>query len=536
MPRNRITAVLAAVVVTVLVLAGCGGGGGSDGGRTLAIADSLAPESIDPSTRAGTWANVHPVLYQTLTRYPATEADPRIIPTTADLEPALATSWEQVEDGVIFTLDPVRSAAGNTLSAEDVVWTLQRAVATEAPVATFLMRFAGIDLENPAEAIDATNVLVRLTGTGNPQYAAAIFQNTAMAIFDSTLVKENVGPDDPWGATWLATNGAPFGPYSVQAFQPGESVTLAANPNWAEAPPYSAVVVRGITDSGQRLQLVRSGQVQLAMNMTYTDYTTATEAGLPGAQVRTFRQDALYLDLSDPALQDPRVRTALSMAIDREALIAGAYGGVAGSVPTSLFPQVYPVAEQSPVEALSYQPDRARELFAEAGVTSLTLPMYLSPTASSISADAQSTAVFLRDQLSAVGVDVTINSVATSSQFDGGFRSGDVVEFESWLFTQMAIAPDGAYWLNLNYTTDSIGNYGGFSDPAVDDLIGRALAAPAGDERFALEAEAASAIAPAMPIIPLADVASLVVAGEDLGRLTFRYGAIQYHEIGATTP
>jgi peptide/nickel transport system substrate-binding protein len=475
------------------------------------------------------------VLYQTLTNYPATDADPRVIPTTADLQPGLATSWEQTADGVVFTLDPVKSAAGNTLSSEDVVWTLQRAIATKAPVATFLMRFAAMDMENPAEVVDATHVKVRLTSTGNPQYAAAIFQNTSMAILDSTLVKQNTAADDPWGATWLTTNAAPYGPYGVQSFQPGESLTLAANPNWAQQPGYSTVVIRGISDSGQRLQLVRSGQVQLAMNMTYTDYTTATGAGLPGAQVRTFRQDSLYLNLNDPKLKDPRVRRALSLAIDRAALVQGAYGGVAGTPSTSLFPQVYPVGAQAPADALTHDPEQAKALFAEAGVSSLDLPMYLSPTASSISADSQSLAVFLRDQLQAVGVAVTINSVATSSQFDAGFRSTDAVNFPSWLFTQMAIAPDGAYWLNLNYTTGSIGDYGDFSDPAADGLIKQALAAPPGDERYALEKQAADVISAQMPMIPLADVASLVVSTEDLGALTFRYGAIQFQQIGATT-
>ena len=116
------------------------------------------------------------------------------------------------------------------------------------------------------------------------------------------------------------------------------------------------------------MQLLISGDVHFAQALTLDQYLSLDEDGSDGVDVYNCvgpQRDAFNLNYADPALADTRVRQAISMALDRDALIAGAYQGLASPSIAGLHQGFKDGLAKMP--NYQYDPDRAKELLAEAG-------------------------------------------------------------------------------------------------------------------------------------------------------------------------
>jgi peptide/nickel transport system substrate-binding protein len=290
-------------------------------------------------------------------------------------QPSLAESWEISEDGLTLTFkmrEGVKFHSGNPVRAEDAAWSLQRAVKLDKTPAFILTQF-GFTAENVEEKIKADGNM--LTITLDKPYAQSFVLNCLTAnvgsVVDKELVMQHVEGDD-LGNTWLTTNGAGSGPFTLMAWKANEVVQLQAFPDYfLGAPKMGRVIIKNVAESSaQRLQL-EQGDIDVARNLTPTDVDALSN--VEGIQIKDEpRGRILYMGLNqkDELLKNPAVVEAMKYLVD--------YDGMAGSflkgqfkVHQAILPQGYLGALED--LAWTYDVEKAKQILADAGIEGGTI-------------------------------------------------------------------------------------------------------------------------------------------------------------------
>jgi len=487
--------------------------------KNLTMALSGLVTNVDPAVLQGRPSLVTAQgVVSTLVRYTHEPSAGLSLHSPQDVMGELAESFEVNEDGsVTFTLREAMSPYGNTVTSADVAWSFDRMIALDG-IARFLMFLSSIDREAPITVIDDRTFTLNVTGRSI--LTVPVLTYYALGILDSVEAQANATEDDPWAADWLASNSSTFGPYQVESLAPGEEVRLVKNPNYwnADAVDIDRIIMRSIPDAGNRLLLIGSGDADFVADLTFDLFASVAGTGefaLSYEDARDTNLDELSLNNRFPPFDDPRVRAAVSLAIDREALIAGAYGGfgVPGRYPLSTaIPQPDPPADV----AAGYDPDRARELLATAGYAEgFSFTLTINPTRPGPHAEAA--AVLIASQLSEVGLDATIRTIASPADFNSAVSSG---EMEAWLYSVRPILSEPAYTIPLLFTSngfaaDGLG-YDGYTNDRVDELSNQILAELPGPDRDVFIAEVQEIIATEFPFVPLVETVIPWVFREDL--------------------
>lgn len=395
MSTSALRVLLAAAAVLLLAVA-CGDGR-SDGGaeqETLVIALPSEPESLSPiymDFDAGNWK-----VFNGLVDYDA----------NLNLVPDLAAELPQVSpDGrtVTVRLRPdVRFHDGTPLTADDVVFTWQALLDPQA-ASPLRGRFDLANVLREVRALDPQTVEFSLART-DPAFIHKLY----VGIVPRHLLAGKDVKSDRFNREPVGT-----GPYVFRAWRPGERIVLERNPDYfREGPRIPRLVYTFVEDENARAALLRSGEVDAA--------------GLPPRLAAGFRDDSRFqvvevpsadarvavLPSEDPDLQDPRVRRALSLAVNRQAMVDGILSG-AGE------PAYGPFIRGAAPPAIPYDPDQARDLLRQAGWTpgadgflqrdgrrlAFTL---LYPASDSVRKEL---ALAVRSDLAAVGVDATVEGV-----------------------------------------------------------------------------------------------------------------------------
>jgi ABC-type transport system substrate-binding protein len=212
---------------------------------------------------------------------------------------------------------------------------------------------------------------------------------------------------------------------------------------------------------------------------------------VPAAQVQYLGlNQALY-----PPFKDRRVREALTLTVNREALVKGLYGGAAVALNGSITPGVPGFDPETP--KIPYDPERARKLLAEAGFPG---GKGLPPV------DLQSTSLnkdelaYLANQFKKeLGLDARVQIVERGT-FIKAMNEGQV-PFFSWGWT--ADYPDGAYFLSQMWHSKSKWNRPRYANPRYDELIDRAMTVADNDARYRLYHEAERVLLEDAGMVPL---------------------------------
>ena len=161
-----------------------------------------------------------------------------VSPDTADptkIRPELAESWSTTPDGLTTTFKLAQGrkfASGNPVTAEDVVFTLTRAVVLNKAPAFIINQF-GFTKDNAAETItapDPQTVVLKIKEAQSPTFLLYCLSASVGGIVDKKLVMSKAAGDD-MGNAWLKQNSAGSGAWSVRSWRASESVALDANPN-----------------------------------------------------------------------------------------------------------------------------------------------------------------------------------------------------------------------------------------------------------------------------------------------------------------
>jgi peptide/nickel transport system substrate-binding protein len=322
--------------------------------------------------------------------------------------PYAAESLEQSDPKQIrFRLRPGIRWSGDwgTLSAEDVKYTLERvAAAADSPYAYL---YSALD---EVEVTDALNGIIHLKA---PRVA---FLLTALPWYSGHILCK--AATEAAGGRFTTVPPATCGPYRIEDWRPGQSITLAANPDWpGDKPEFPRIRCAFIPDDEVAALAYEAGSVdfsRISLN-TLSIYRKDPPAGSRLIATPGTRMVFLALNIAHPKLADERVRRAIQAAIDVEDILLGAYGGIGtratGPIPAGM-------TGHRPANLTTYDPAAAKALLAEAGIKDLRLALLtLNDTVY------MTTALILQAQLREIGVAVEIKSLDAGTYWGLGEAS-----------------------------------------------------------------------------------------------------------------
>lgn len=475
------------------------------GNRTAALHKSIGPDlaDLDPHL-ASSLGDIHVLsaLFEGLVA-----EDPQTLAPV----PGVARRWDVSADALTYTfhLRPdAKWSDGRPLVAADFVASLRRALspALGAPNAELLYPVLNAEAYHKARLADFAEVGIRATDTHTLritlEYPAAHFLSllTHPVWFPVPLhAVAASGPAEARGNRW-ASDPATFtgnGPFVLREWRRGQVIVAAANPAYWDV---GTVKLRAVhfhaydsVDAEERA--FRAGQLHL------------TES-LPAGRVEAWRAEApeklrtdAFLDAyfyrintTRPVLNDVRVRRALSLALDRESLVAALLKG--GQHPATAFVPTGTGGYEPPA-LLRHDLDAARALLAAAGhPEGRGLPVF--ELLYNTSENHRRIAEALQQQWRAIGVQTRL----VNQEFTALLNARQAGDFQLLRSSWVADFDDPVSYLAL-FTRDSANNFTGWHDPAYDQALYAAARAPDTAARHALFRRAETILLEAAPILPL---------------------------------
>lgn len=396
--------VVVGVAAAMLVLASCSnqpstpGSTGGAADKTLTIAETNPPQTFDPiqsSQIATMYAWQH--LYNGLARVDA----------QGELQPDLATEWKASDDGLTydFTLrDGVTFSDGSPLTADDVVFSFERLLAKGLPYSQ--SRFA--DLES-VKAVDATHVQFKLK---KPNAGFLLNVGSPFFIGSAILSKKFASSNDP------KTSVLGTGPFKVQSYTPNQELVLVRNDkHWNKdaLPDYGTLRIKYMPDQSAQVAALSSGQVDLIFPSAENAVQLEKNAKITVESVKGTNTMRLNINSGRKPFDNPDVRRAISLSLDRDEIVQGAFLGKAE--PSAQIPPSLPGAV--PLSELPHQTRdvaKAKELLAKAGYANglkITLD-HLAGYATYLDRFAQ----LVKSQLAEAGIEVVIEANQNSVWLD----------------------------------------------------------------------------------------------------------------------
>jgi peptide/nickel transport system substrate-binding protein len=304
------------------------------------------------------------------------------------------------------------------------------------------------------------------------------------------------------------------GPYVLKSYARGDSAVLARNPRfWGPKAPWPEVLFKPVPNGAARVAGLLAGDFDLIENPPSTDLPRL-RADTRFAVEMTPTPRIIYLQPDvgrEPSpfveaggrnpLKDIRVRRAIALAIDRRALVERVMDGAAVPAYQFLPDGMFGALEHAP--EIPYDPAAARRLLAEAGYPDgfgLTLhasnDRYVNDAKVAQAVGQYLTRIGIRTNVVTLPVSVffTQRRELKYSLAQGGWNatSGEAISFlRNWAMTASTAEGFGG------------ANYGGFSDPALDDLVRTALATIDDNARRTLLQQATARAIAMLPEIPL---------------------------------
>jgi oligopeptide transport system substrate-binding protein len=415
---------------------------------------------------------------------------------SGDPYPSLASSWDVTSDGLTYTFHlrgGLRFSDGSALDAGDVrrSWLrlLDPQVHASAPdvlnaVAGAAERIAGRASESSVgiTAPDTRTLVVKLRHRAG--YFPAIVATPA-----TFVVPRSAKPSGNWQ---VAGSFVGSGPY-VAAVSSADKLVLRANPNYvAGAPPIGEVDWIATLD-GDEVTAFSQKTVDLT-GIGGSDATwVAYDPDLGRALHRAAALNVQYLgfDTTKPPFDDPRVRRAFALALDRPRLVELADGPSAvpatSVVPPAIQPPGLPKAAAADVAA-------ARRLLDEAGYRDRSTLGTITVNATGL--DVTPIVAVWRSQL---GATVNVESM-TFDDYIGRLDAGQVPQVFTINWVADYPSPFALYDLLLTPAAHS--NYGRWKDPRFETLLGAAAAANGDDAQAAAYAAVEKEVEAQAPVIP----------------------------------
>ena len=439
-------------------------------GGILRVGMQTDPVGLDPHvTNATATRNMLENTYDTLVMFNE----------NLEIIPGLAESWEASDDGLVWTFnlrDGVTFHNGDALKASDVVFSINRIKDPEIASP----RADDFALIEAIEAPDDSTVVITLSEAFSP-----LLSKLALSL--NVIVSEAVAManGNDLNETVIGTSAFKFVEYIPQT----RMVLEKHEGYWGtDADGNQLPYLDGITFTFYPEPTARTTAVQTG-NVDWIEYVPAPDVEIlqadPNVEVvgglaTNFR--SIYFNTTEGPLSDKLVRQAISYAVDEQAVVDVALFGTGGipadgtTIPSSAFYGI----DSSPY--IGRDVEKAQELLAEAGYADgFEFDMYVTSTYDFLRTPAE----IIQANLADIGV--SMNVVAEDwSVYLPKFTAGD---FTATIIGSSGLADPDDY-LYGDFHSESSGNYIGFSNAEIDDLLVQGRRASDPEERKAIYAQA----------------------------------------------
>ena len=477
------------------VLAGCGGGTTStpapaETGTAEATGEPAAVEQV-LKYGTDTWpAGFDP---HTISAIAATRVFNQVYETLIDFNPdmtfkgVLAESWENPDDVTyVFHLrQGVKFHNGREMTADDVVYSFQRVLGQTdygdiGALGSSASYYGGI------ASIEATDDYTVTMTLSEPN---AAFMANLTSSYGAIVCKEVVEAND--GSLSAIDTMCGTGPFMYKDSVVDNYITLVKNPDyWEEgAPKLDGITYYLLADESARLAALRTGDINLCSLSALNLSEVEGDESIKVLSYQSNNYTYLGFNLSSEALQDVRVRQAMSMAVDRDAIIDYVYNGEA-TVSTFVAPAMGHWVWDAPAESPLYTQDidAAKALMEEAGYSDsnrLTIKM-----AAGLLDSIRDTAVILQQQLKEIYIDVEITNLESGEYVDVWGKMNTPEAGYDAMCGQNGSGTDPNRAVSFFFSTTGGANVWGYSNAQVDELCAQGVATTNEAEREAAYIEA----------------------------------------------
>jgi peptide/nickel transport system substrate-binding protein len=277
-----------------------------------------------------------------------------------ELQPRLAESWEPNEDGSVWTFtirQGVTFHDGNPMTAEDVAATFNRLVDPDVG-SNALSALGGVLGPNGATATDESTVEFALEApNGNFPYLVSSDN------YNAIILPANY--DGDFEQTFNGT-----GPWKLERYTPKQSVTYTKNPEYWDSerqPNADRIELRFYAEEQPSIIAFQGDQVDAISHFSVSGgKALLTDPNAKVLELRSSVHRQIHMRTDREPFQDARVRQALALLIDRQALVDGLFEGKADVGNDSPFAPVFPSADAD-VPQRERDVEQAKQLLADAG-------------------------------------------------------------------------------------------------------------------------------------------------------------------------
>jgi peptide/nickel transport system substrate-binding protein len=278
-----------------------------------------------------------------------------------ELQPRIAESWEPNEDGSVWTFQIRQGVTfhnGATLTAQDVVATFDKLIDPDGGSANAQSALGGVLSPGGIEAPDDATVVFTLDAP-NGNFPTLV----SSANYNAIIIPADLDPAD-WGRTFEGT-----GPFKLERFQPRVGATFVRNDAyWGEKAIADRIEIKFYDEEAPMILALQGDEVDFVEHFSVSGgQALLTDENVQVIAVKAATHRQLHMRTDREPFTDNRVRQAIALCIDRQALVDGLWEGQADIGNDSPFGPLYPSTDPD-VPQREQDLDQARQLLADAGM------------------------------------------------------------------------------------------------------------------------------------------------------------------------
>ncbi|GGA93117.1 ABC transporter substrate-binding protein [Ornithinibacillus halotolerans] len=427
-----------------------------------------------------------------------------------EVAPSLAHDWDVSEDGLTYTFyleEGVKFHDGTDFNAEAVKINFERwadpsheyAFTDDGYVYSMYGTMFGGYKGDEGHVIKEINVI--------NDHEIEFILNRPLGFFLQNLGMSYFAITSPaaleeYGAT-INENPVGTGPFKFVEWRKNESITLEKFEDYRVEglPKLDSVVFTVIPDNAARLIALKSGEIDI-MDGLNPDDAAGVESDENLILFERAENNFGYVGFNTQKepFDNKELRQAISYAIDRNAIAEALYAGYAVPAKNPLPPSY--MGYNDDVEPYAYDPEKAKELLAEAGYPDgLEIDLWTMPVARPYMPDPETVALIIQGNLADIGVTANIHREEWAPYLEKTMNGEHQMYMLGWSGTN----GDPDYFLSSLLHGSNVGtsNRSFYVNSKVDELLDAAKVAVDQDERASLYSEAQALISEDVPMVPL---------------------------------